>query len=816
MTIENGKLVLIVEGSKKKKRSVIKLECLNRKKTKTVKVDLKSEWLSQALFKQQEQSLQSLDGVLVEFERNDNNDPHRIWQTGQEWDRKRAEETFERPQEQPKNVGGDRFHNPYNFVPALPRGQVTGELGDCKPAGHGRYLPDKWTGRIAVNLTTVTPLLIPDASEMTEDQNGHKTFPMRIGADGKPYLPPTSLKGMLRSAYEAVTNSRLSVLEEHNQLLGYRLPAKTGIEMVPARIQNGKLCLYTGTSEISRNGRPEGNLMYAAWLPRYRREGLKIASNAVKHSHTNDDPSHREYVRFWAEKFVKTKSNGDPIFTYWKVREIVPYAQQLSNRPRPSRLEDYRGFHKPVGEPLRSFKGYVCITNKNIKNKHDERVFFVDSPPLEIAIPPTVKTRWKKLIEDYQANEEFKKGLTGPSASKGNAVWSRQICGDDSELTLSEGTLCFAHLEQEGRRYRILDLYPVTIPRSLYKMTPIELLDKSLHPATEKTLLSPADRLFGWVNQQGKGAYKGHLRIHSVTCMDHDAIDNFGDEDATVPLAILGQPKEQQARFYCADSDQGKALKDGANKGEGYKYEYQTLRGRKVYPHHQGLSTNYWNNPTEDRTQSADNNGHYQEYRRPGSQGAEQLDDQNRSIKDWVKPETTFQFDIDIANLSAVELGALLWLLSSPDIHYHRLGGAKPLGFGSVWLDVNWEKTDLRLGSDWSEFYKSLIPISNQGSSALSCIDIYQEATVVAYSYGRKFEQVPFIAAFCRCSKGYDDNFAIHYPRVDSQPTPEGEAFKWFVNNEQDTRNELGLKLSLPELTTAQNSPLPRHPKKDR
>jgi hypothetical protein len=111
-----------------------------------------------------------------------------------------------------RELVGD-FHNPYNFVPSLPRDDVAGDLGDRNPLkigmGHGVYQRDRWSGRISVKLTTKTPLLIPDIFDSEVD--AHKTFPLRLGADGKPYLPPTSIKGMLRSAYEAVTNSRLGL-----------------------------------------------------------------------------------------------------------------------------------------------------------------------------------------------------------------------------------------------------------------------------------------------------------------------------------------------------------------------------------------------------------------------------------------------------------------------------------------------------------------------------------------------------------------------------------------------------------------------------
>ena len=718
------------------------------------------------------------------------------------------------PVDAPKVVNSNIFHNPYNFVPALSRKDEKnklGELGDDKPVGHGRYIPDRWTGRIAVKLTTVTPLLMPDAAEMTEDDNGHKTFPVRIGADGKPHLPPTSIKGMLRSAYEAVTNSRLSVFESHDQMLAYRLPAKEGLTMIPARIKDSQVCLYLGTSRMSNSGKPErGDPMYAAWLRRWDRNSTSLDSHATTFAHNNQLPEHGQRVKFWGEKFKK-----GTIFTYWKVRKVVPYHKDLGQQPQATRPNGY-GQHKPTGEPMRQFEGYVCITNKNIKNKHDERIFFATDNEVKIPLSENMKRRWRQLIESYQDNADFKNDLPCPAALGETAGWSRQVTGGDSEKQLNDGTLCYARVNNKDGS--IQDLHPVMISRGLYELSPSEMIHHSLKPATVFDQLSPADRVFGWVNQQGKGSYKGHLRIHSVTCLRKDAIDDFDDETATVPLAILGQPKPEQVRFYGADDERGNPLEEGIDKAEGYKYDEQTLRGRKVYLHHSGLPANYWSAPTEDRTQTPDS-GHYQEYRRPRKDGSENLDKQNRSIKGWIKPETEFEFDIDISNLSSVELGALLWLLASPEIHFHRLGGGKPLGFGSVWLDINWKSTDLRLGADWNQFYRSLMPIPNQETGAAECIDKYKKAAVDAYGAygkGKKFERIPFIAAFCRCSKGFEDNAAVHYPRVTPNPTPEGEAFEWFVSNEQDTKEEDALRLALPNLADSRPTSLPLHPRQEK
>jgi CRISPR/Cas system CSM-associated protein Csm3 (group 7 of RAMP superfamily) len=106
---------------------------------------------------------------------------------------------------------------------------VSGELGDARPAGHECYHADRHSGVIKVKMVVETPLLVPDAAGASVDGNGHKTFPVRLGPDGRPYVPPTSVKGMLRAAYEAVTNSRLAVFAGHDhELAVQRYERSTG------------------------------------------------------------------------------------------------------------------------------------------------------------------------------------------------------------------------------------------------------------------------------------------------------------------------------------------------------------------------------------------------------------------------------------------------------------------------------------------------------------------------------------------------------------------------------------------------------------
>ncbi len=137
--------------------------------------------------------------------------------------------------------------------------------------------------------------------------------------------------------------------------------------------------------------------------------------------------------------------------------------------------------------------------------------------------------------------------------------------------------------------------------------------------------------------------------------------------------------------------------------------------------------------------------------------------------------------------------------------HYHRFGGGKPLGFGSVRLTI--ENCDLRTADDLRAKYRSWhVPAAANEKPCQEAVACFQEAVCRAYGgAGGKgsFEQVPFIAAFQRACKGFDDALPIHYPRVTKNPNPDGESFQWFVANERQ-----GARLALRDLVRDPGLPI--------
>lgn len=742
--------ILILAG--KKKTLQVKFTNANGKE---VTSNIKESELSDAIAQNKRTNIDSLNNLEVEFEEV-KGQPTKIREKGQSWEVSTARPTVRPsssnpPQNQrnrqsiPQSLATARqlepevthsrdFHNPYNFIPALPRENLDFGLKDGEPVGHDHYHDNLWSGRIAVTLTTVTPLLIPDAAKATEVEGtaDHYSYPLRR-VDGKPYLPPTSIKGMLRSAYEAVTNSRFSIFN-HPDRLAYRMEARN---YQPARVETnveGKLVL---------------KVLKPAKLRRYQARG-EIADDAIRYPN-GELPEHGDAV--WVR-----------INQHWRVTAIK------------LRIDG------SDGEGWRA--GWACVTGANVNNKRHERVF-IESQDELISIGQNEKDLWSELIRNYQ--ETHVKDLEARHRANqtpqdylgdepGRTAWSRHIW-DKNEIELEPGRLCYV----ERDRGSIVGLMPVAISRRLYKLSPATLLPVELKPATALDQLSPADRVFGWVNQQGKGAYRGQLRIGTVNCVSDYAVEYF--DNPGLPVAILGQPQPQQFRFYVAKNRNGESLPNKTLKDNGYESGYG-LRGRKVYPHHQTLDE--------------------REYRRQLHNGQDK-DNQNRSIQAWVKPDVEFKFNIDVVNLSGVELGALLWLLNLPESCYHRLGGGKPLGFGSVKLTVDWQSTDLCLGEEWREFYSSLFPPTKPDATlAIRTIEKFEEA--IASSYNSDFLKVSFITAFLQAAKGFEDGKPIHYPRTTAEPNPAGEGFEWFVDNERTD----GFKLSLPHLT--KDSCLPLNP----
>lgn len=666
---------------------------------------------------------------------------------------------------QPRLSGN--FHNPYNFIPAIPRYEINkadedgniSDLGDKPPIGHDRFYEGYFSGKLTVKMIVKTPLVVLDTARMSlsRDDSKHKEFPIRLDADGKPFINPTAIKGMLRSAYEAVTNSKMSFFGENEKLV-FRMEADTKF-IYPA------LIIKKGNNSQIKLLVDNRNKQQFAKLEMYDKVWNEIDNDKGKISKISKYTQNPKHYTDNGKQTVWVKC-------HWDNNSHSFIVDDIDNK------KGANGNWK---------KGWIYISGANMKDKKYERVF-LDYASNKTFSLGNLENDWEDLIANYQEIHEKEIEKRKPNNSSdylgndpGETSWSRHI-DDKKSLKLEDGNLCYAFY----RNGKIEALLPVMISRRMFPKAPLSLLPEELHPAESIDALSPADRVFGNIIQKSKEkkkttAYRGQVRFGEVVLSGEsankpidDIIQKFGQEnnpDSWLPLNILGQPKPQQGRFYVAKNKGGDAQVDRLNnENAGYNLPLvKGLRGRKVYPHHAKLSVDYWT--IQDGLR---------EYLRPDGK----QDSQNRSIQGWIQPETKFQFDIHFTNLSEVDLGALVWLLSlnqeNENEYFHRFGGGKPYGFGSVKLELT--GSDIRNGEALKIFYMSLDDESVGKFNEDEIKKLRDDFIELADS---TFPTV--IKSFLRACEGFSDK-PTHYPRKTEELNADTKSFDWFVANSKIER----------------------------
>ena len=107
-----------------------------------------------------------------------------------------------------------KFVNPYNFISVGQENNRRTEESDQK------YL----TGKLSCKLYAKTPLAILDTSKKCVDEkNNHPSYPF-LTINEIPVIPGSSIRGMLRSYYETLTDSCFVTLSE-NESLTVRTPS---------------------------------------------------------------------------------------------------------------------------------------------------------------------------------------------------------------------------------------------------------------------------------------------------------------------------------------------------------------------------------------------------------------------------------------------------------------------------------------------------------------------------------------------------------------------------------------------------------------
>ena len=658
-----------------------------------------------------------------------------------------------------------RFLNPYNFVRNLQKAREGRHvLGSCPPPPHDRYVG--LTGRIACDAEVITSLFISD-SHAVREADRHRSYRF-FQYDGRPAVPASSLRGMIRAVFEAVTNSCFVVFRKDEP---YPLEHRKAHapDMVPARVisfsEEGGVCLElldcTINPPVSIQGYPpvvKAGAVTKAYPPR-----VLVDKKAFNPDDSKLPSGSYDGMRVVAIVTKEPLVHNSKRFRFFQVVSVRPKSEHESL------VVD--------SEHIKVF-GWLHMTGPNIENKHDERLFFrwddrrqPDPPGLEDIPPVYLCDCGAEVVREYNHHlDDYWERLGRRVEELGDQRWpnSNKDVPQPSSFVekgrrLKVGDLVYVQRNGEGKGIR---LRPVSIPRLPYKHCREDFLPVHLARRESYNDLCPACRVFGWVHENAGKASTDQLTAYaSRVRFSHGLIEGAPQTEKEITLAILSTPKPTTTPFYLLDS-----------KGEPdpivtYDTDGARLRGRKIYRDHGKVNFSECKSDTKS--------------------------DQNRTVYGALKPGAKFTFSIDFENLAPSELGALLYVLELEDDMVHRLGYAKPLGFGSVKVNVKKVET-----INWKTRLASADPnagweMQDEGQQAELKQTFLNEMHTF---YGSEFAGV---LADLQALLGTPPGLPVHYPRPTKRLNQDKHPqYEWFVGNnkriEKKVRNKTGLPVPVP------------------
>jgi CRISPR-associated protein (TIGR03986 family) len=738
------------------------------------------------------------------------------------------------------------FTHPYNFV-SVPAGGL-GPARDVQPfartvpASHDRFDPNRLSGHLDCMLTTKTPWFIPDPRKRTEDpeHNDHAILgyftldpvvedewkPEDPGADGtRPAIPGASIRGMVRSVFEAATMSCFAVFD------GGPLDFRIGFD--PS---------YKGTTP--RPGRGQATYVPVRILRRNGDRSIDVQLLDGRRSTDAPNVLPLALVRAYTERVLIRPRRSSPIVgtptSLWAALGALPDGARVAAVLKPSlrrgkgyqfreakqvvAADQFASLTPAAGEDV--VFGYLHRTGPNIERKHDERIFFRWAPYNDSGSPATLSERYEDFLADEsptcRVTSEVVEAATrtlegyadrGARDVKRSPKPPRSIVGaaaDDLPYAsdfvgarkITSGALFYALIETSPVGQALRGLYPVAVPRLTHADPRASLLPEDFHPCDEPDELCAACRVFGWVRPGERRAPEPH-RIDAMAShvrFSH-AVQRGGWGDTAerraslATLAILGSPRPTTTAFYLQPKDGfddarstrwPPVLTDAfAPTLPFYRREEAVLRGRKFYRRRSRINASS-HDPLA--------NG----ILRPPENGQPKRDSQNQTVH--LLPEgMEFGFRVVFDNLTGEEFGALLFALTLRATNAwgdgatlrHALGHGKPLGMGAAEIRIDalhLDSFDPALPDhryaripDFASLHGLADPPGGAvvGADIQPFIDAFAAAWAAIVSRSAEFDRVR--AQLVEMLRADPPSGPVHYP-----PNPDGtfdENFEWFKTN---------------------------------
>ncbi|SER16298.1 CRISPR-associated protein [Nitrosomonas sp. Nm51] len=636
------------------------------------------------------------------------------------------------------------FHNPYHFIPL--NNPKIGDWPEAKAEtlkanreGHDQYHTGKFSGRIVCSLTTQTPLFIgAETKPSTSDREPSEARPFKL--NGKHAIPATSLRGMLSSLFESVSNSNFRVLHPEHYSVRKSLDDYVALSAMGRIVDDqGELKLQPLTLPTLFGNR---NNVPAKWEKIF---GTPSEDDFLR-IYFDDIPSkfssNKRYFYNCKATELKDFIKSDKYFIGKRTPTVFPKSSTEKSHLESLEFIDVEKFKKAV-ENLEITPGnnpYIHGWVRNLKDEFREdipdnvkhHVFLPDTTkrvsPLEI--PPHVKKRFHELADLALAGLHLKQGETIASPYKilpytpiGRNKLENHIHRVPNDLTcymtrLKKGDLVFFDVDNDGQITEISfsSIWRAGIGTKNKLQTTADLLsqrDPNLVQLgmgvrtknTDRFKLSPAERLFGVVEHRDDDnttvenvnqpndkaqafAFAGKVRIGFGLPDKKTTVNGV----SPVTLKELSSPKPPSPAFYLKRKNNDDFV---SKKVAAECSETMTLRGRKCYLH----AWREQNGNVMKLDAIGVNSGGstckppWKTHKPAANDQKEFEEDKNKFITSRqvkiapISENTPFYFEIDFNNLDATELAQLCATLQPAPKFEHRLGMGKPLGLGSVKIE---------------------------------------------------------------------------------------------------------------------------------
>lgn len=639
------------------------------------------------------------------------------------------------------------FHSSVNRIPRLPN-----EARTCDPTNSDeiyqqgvitsldRLHLERLSGYFDLELTAHSPLIL---GEQTKEEGIHYIQVQKV--DGKPYIAPTMIKGLLSTTYERITSSRFRIFDTstHVKSLTYRTDPSQSLSLTPVR--------YTGETDTNENLRfeildcsPSGDNK-PAYLPiKYNK---KVLDNRYKLNNA------------YTKELIKRFRHGDHvIFEAYRIKHrwIVTTISKIDD----THTLHVGEFQNNIGDrnpqtPI-TFTGYLYTTspkdnisanNTNFSKKWAERIF-IEGDVTEENIKSRFATcdqstiaRYHAVLNSYaehqEAADKLQERRNRPKVT--NNIFSRM---NADERTLKKGDLAYALLDTKDR---ITELVPITVGRHAYSHAPNTLAEADgVNPARTLTEASAADRLFGFVGNDNESgtSLRGRVQIGPVSTSDYStAVPPDGQAYVTVPPLLSPKPSSGR-RFLVPKENFPDSPSKNTRRDQLYDPDYSSL-GEATYPTHRSCI----GQPLDKIIEKFSTSG-------GDLKTNESL---QLHVRSWIKQGNVLACRVHFENLSSKELAFLVWPLIpenlSPDgrdVGFHKVGIGKPLGLGLV--EARIVKNSLYLKTqDITSGYKEL---NNVLGTHYEEVDV---STLLQHSEIGDLSKLPWVRAFQRAAYGFED-----------------------------------------------------------